>query len=154
MKNKLITLGIFILGVTFGSIVCHKPCNQIATTPVERIIEIPVNRVIEKIIYKDRVLKPKHKKSHKLEVAKTSPPETKKTSDSFTPKTSNFRIRFLGGVGPVGVSLKNDASGLYFSQRYGFVGAVGFDEKISTNLNLELQLQTNKSAFVGLGWDY
>lgn len=155
----------FVLGLAVMAALSLDPSDSTKTVTIEK--------PVEKIVYVDRVaVQPKDasKKSappaagskHKSSPAKPKRPRAsaiakQDAATSAMPdskRSRNFRLRFMAGAGPTGLGIYKDGTGFKAGQTLGPIGAIGFDRKLSDDLSLGFQIQTNKSLLIGIGFDF
>jgi hypothetical protein len=60
----------------------------------------------------------------------------------------------MSGIGNIGPRVINTGGGYKAGEEIGFLGALGLDRKLKSNLSIGAQIQTNKSALLGVGLDF
>lgn len=66
----------------------------------------------------------------------------------------NNRIRLLGGIGPFNTDLLKQQSKAIFSMSYGPVFGLGYTRYLSPRWSLELDVLSNFSGVVGVGYGF
>lgn len=65
------------------------------------------------------------------------------------------RVFLLGGAGPKGnLTISSDGSKVTVSTETGAIGGLGYQRKISTDVSIGAQVQTNESALISIGLDF
>lgn len=81
---------------------------------------------------------------------------TDKVTWTVTEKTQGKknRVRGVAGMGPNGVSLNQNASGLTAEENQTLIGGIGYDRMVTDKISVGVQFQSNRSYLLGIGFDF